>query len=122
LDRVSDAIEHLKHAIQSSSDVFKSVTPDLFSNNSPTAAYPKTCSQAKAIVYSNLAASYSLQNNFEKASKQILILTESIPPDMVSYRTILTVVYILLKEGDNEKALHILRTKNISHFKHSNKG
>lgn len=121
LDRVSDAIDHLKHAIPSSTDVLKSVTLELFSNNSPTSAYPKSCSQAKAIVYSNLAASYCLQNNLERATRQIALVTESIPPDMVAYRTILLAVYILLKEGNKSKALQILRTKNISHFKHSNK-
>lgn len=122
LDRVSEAIDHLKHAIPAATNVLKNVTLELFSNNAPTSAYPKSCSQAKAAVFSNLAACYCLQsNNLDRAGKQIGLVTESIPPEMVQAKTILLAVYISLKEGNKPKALQILKTKNISHFKHSAK-
>ena len=119
LDRVDKAVEHLKQALKDSSSVLRNVSTEDYSKNVPNVHYPKSCSQAKAVVHSNMAAAYCLLNNMDRASKQLSHLTELIPPDIVSNRTVLLAVYIALKENNRAKALEVLKTRNISHFNQS---
>ena len=116
LDRVDKAVEHLKQALKDSSNVLRNVSSEEYSKNVPNVGYPKSCSQAKAVVHSNMAGAYALLNNMDRASKQLSHLTELIPPDIVSNRTVLLAVYIALKENNRAKALEVLKTRNISHF------
>merc|ERR1712018_660895 len=76
---------------------------------------------AKAILLNNLSSAYSILQNYEKARKQLQTITELMPSDLISQKTILLAVYICLRAGKKDLALQILRTRNLSLFKHPNK-
>jgi len=114
LDMIEDAIECYKSAIQATSS-----TSTLDFTNHVT--FDSEQYNAKTVLLNNLAASFAIQTDYEKARKQLQHITELIPSDLISQKTILLAVYILLKEGKKDLALQILRTRNLSLFKYSQK-
>jgi len=111
---IEDAIECYKSAIQATSS-----TSTLDFTNHVT--FDSEQYNAKTVLLNNLAASFAIQTDYEKARKQLQHITELIPSDLISQKTILLAVYILLKEGKKDLALQILRTRNLSLFKYSQK-
>ena len=59
---------------------------------------------------------YCVDGDYNRASEQLAKVREAIPPELISPKTLLLAVYILLKKGDRQKALSILRTGNILLF------
>ena len=163
---IEEAIECYKSAIQATSS-----TSTLDFTNHVT--FDSEQYNAKTVLLNNLAASFAIQTDYEKARKQLQHITELIPSDLISQKehlkllpghfsykggaslrwssplyclmwnsigkmrptllylgpeiifkykkTILLAVYILLKEGKKDLALQILRTRNLSLFKYSQK-
>ncbi|CBY17918.1 unnamed protein product [Oikopleura dioica] len=116
LNEMSEACTVFKKAISHAQDALKWMNIDSWSQNPMNVTCPRSVQQAKVLASSNLAAAYCVDGDYNRASEQLAKVREAIPPELISPKTLLLAVYILLKKGDRQKALSILRTGNILLF------
>ena len=133
LNEISEACKVYKQAISHAQDALKWMNMDLsWSQNPMNMTCPTSVQQAKVLASSNLAAgilsffslkwktvfllAYCVNGDYNRACDQLAKVREAVPPELISHKTVLLAVYILLKKGDRQKALSILRTGNILLF------